>query len=366
MKVKEILKILESIAPPYLAVPKDNIGLQLGNPEADVETVLISLEMNNSVIGDAETAGAQLIITHHPLIYRPLASINCASSSGALIATALRKGLAVISAHTNLDATRHGVNDTLARLADIAAPVPLIPSTEHKLYKLVTFVPENDLEGVRRAICLAGAGEIGEYEFCTFRAKGTGSFMGSANSNPAIGEPENLEEVEEYRLEAVVERDILDDVINALNGAHSYEEVAYDIYPLENAAPTMGLGRVGLLDEPTTVAEFADRIKEILGAPYVLVGGDGEDEINSVAVLGGSGGSGLSAAIRSGADLFLTGELGYHDGLQALEEGMAVVVAGHYATEQPAMNVLEEMLAERMPDINITISEEGAEPYRAC
>ena len=363
MKVKEILKVVESIAPPYLGAPKDNIGLQVGDPEAEVETVLLALELNEAVLEDADTSGAQLVITHHPLIHRPLARIDCSTASGAMIEAALKRRLAVVSAHTNLDAARHGVNDTLAHLAGVGNTRPLVPSSEDRLYKLATFVPENDLEAVRRAICLAGAGEIGEYQFCTFRTKGIGSFMGSEGTHPAIGEPGNLEEVEEFRLEAIVGRDVLDDVIQAMNRAHSYEEVAYDVYPLENSQSELGLGRVGQLEEPATLEEFARRIKEALAAPYVLVGGDGEREVSTVALLAGSGGSALTAAVRAGAEVFLTGELGYHDGLRAAQEGIAVVAAGHYCTEQPAMHMLEEMLAERIPDINITLGEGGAEPY---
>jgi len=363
MKVKEILKVVEGIAPPYLGVPKDNIGLQLGDPEAEVETVLLALELSEAVLEDADTCGAQLVITHHPLIYRPLTSIDCSTAPGAMIESALKRRLAVISAHTNLDAARHGVNDTLAHLAGVVETRALLPSSEHTLFKLTTFVPENDLEAVRRAICLAGGGEIGEYRFCTFRARGIGSFMGSEDSSPAIGEPGSLEEVDEFRLEVVVGRDRLDDVIQAMKRAHSYEEVAYDVYPLRNTQFELGLGRIGRLRRPATVEEFARHIKEVLAAPYVLVEGDAEREVKTVAVLAGSGGSALNAAVRAGADLFLTGELGYHDALNAAQEGLAVVAAGHYCTEQPAMHVLEEMLAERIPDVNITLGEGGAEPY---
>ena len=341
----------------------DNVGLQLGMPDAEVSTLLLALEVTEQVLSEAGSAGAELIVTHHPLIYRPLNAIDGTKRAGALVSKAIRAGLTVISAHTNLDCARYGVSETLAQLAGLEAVRPLIPSAEHKQYKLVTFVPENDLENVRRAIGLAGAGRIGEYRFCTFRTKGVGSFMGGPGSQPTIGEAGRLDETEEFRLETVVARDIVDDVVNALITSHSYEEVAYDLYPLSGGSVELGLGRVGPLAEPVTAGEFVDRIKTALNAPYVLLEGDRDRDIRTVAVCGGSGGSALDAAIASGADLFLTGELGYHDAQRCQWEGMCVAVAGHFCTEQPAMQVFEEMLAEQLADVNITLSEGGGEPY---
>jgi len=161
-----------------------------------------------------------------------------------------------------------------------------------------------------------------------------------------------------------VPRNVLGEVLCALERAHSYEEVAYDVYPLAKAPGELGMGRVGALEDPTTLGEFAKRAKEVLAAPYLLVSGEAEREVSNIAVCGGSGGSLLGAATRSGADVYLTGEMGYHDVRRAQVEGIAVVLAGHYSTEQPAMRVLEEMLAEAMPDVNITLSESAAEPLR--
>ena len=242
---------------------------------------------------------------------------------------------------------------------------PLVPSPEHRQYKLVTFVPEGDLEEVRQAMGAAGAGRIGDYRFCTFRTPGTGSFMGKAGTHPAVGEPGRLEEVKEYRLETIAGRDVLDAVVAALKGAHSYEEVPFDVYPLEGGPAELGLGRAGNLAEPVAVREFLENAKTVLNSPVILFSGEAEREIRRVAVCGGSGGAALAAAIDSGADLYLAGELNYHDVLRAQGEGLCVAAAGHFSTERPGLAVFEEMLAEQLQGVNIILSETGGEPFMA-
>lgn len=328
----------------------DRTGLQVGDPTAPVDTVLVCLDVTHDVLDEAERLGARLLLAHHPLLFRPLDRLTPATATGALALRAANAGIAILAAHTNFDVAQGGTSDPVATLLDLQDVRPLVPARfgdPGQQLKLVTFVPAEHTSAVLDAMSAAGAGVIGEYTSCSFRVAGTGTFRPSAQANPAVGEREQLNQEPEERLEMILPRARAADVINALRAAHPYEEVAFDLVPLV-AAPESGkgLGRVGELPEPRTLRELAARLAEGLPSPHLRTAGDPHREIRHVAVVGGAGDSLIGAALASGADCYVTGDLRHHVALDALSMGMALIDAGHYATEAAALPHLLDTLRE--------------------
>jgi dinuclear metal center YbgI/SA1388 family protein len=332
-RIQDLLGLVNGLYPPALAESWDNVGLQVGDPAMPVSTVLIALDPSAAALNAAVESGAQALLCHHPLLLQPLKRLTPADETGRLVLQAVQQGIAVLAAHTNLDSARDGLNDWLARLLNLRDAVPLAPP-DGQLLKLVVFVPAGYEERVAGALYQAGAGHIGNYDCCSFRSDGTGTFRPGADSRPFIGAAGQSERVREIRLETILPRDCVARAVERMSKAHPYEEVAYDLIPLANRRADVGLGRIGRLPESIPLDSFAAQVKQVLGIPVLRLVGDPQRRIAKVAVCGGSGASLLAEARRQGADVLVTGDVKYHEARGAQARGLALLDAGHFATER--------------------------------
>ncbi|MDO8682059.1 MAG: Nif3-like dinuclear metal center hexameric protein [Armatimonadota bacterium] len=347
MTVADIISYLEEIAPPRLAAPDDPIGLHIGDPAAIVTRIAVSVDPSRDVIDRAISIGAEMLVCHHPLIYKPIANFTTSNETGDLALRAAKAGLAVYVAHTNYDSAPGGVNDSLAERLGIVDTELLSVVTTEPYYKVAVFVPDEALEDVRAAMCGAG-GFIGKYSDCSFRTKGVGTFKPLEGAQPYIGETGKLEQAEEWRLETLAPESALPEVIEAMLQAHPYEEVAYDVYPLRNEPKKFGFGRVGKLEKRQALGDFGRHVEDVLHCPgFTRMTGDPAKTVRTVAICGGGGASLMPDAVKSGADVFVTGDVGHHHFLTAEWHGLAVIDAGHFQTEKPGMEALTERLTRK-------------------
>lgn len=347
--VASVLEWINRIAPWRSAYEGDPVGLQVGSKDSPVRKALVSLDRSDSAASRAAEIGAELWVTHHPLFFRPLARLSPETEEGRLALFLAQRGISLVSAHTNWDAARGGVNDTLAELLglrDVRAFGPSGPSNESKL---VVFVPEASVEALIDALAAAGCGEIGLYRRCAFFGAGTGTFQALEGSNPTVGQVGRVEKLPEIRLEMLVPNERLERAIGALRHAHPYEEPAYDVIPLGDRKP-WPIGRIGQLTEPLRLEDLARLANRVLGT-RCSTWGSSDRAVRRLAVVGGSGDDLWQDAQRAGADALLTGEVRQHHGLSASESGFALLSAGHYATENPGTRRLCELLADRFPEV---------------
>ena len=367
-QVGDWMGVLDACYPPSDAEDWDNVGLQVGDPADAVEAVLVCLDVTEATIAEAQDLGAGLLLAHHPLMFRPLDRLTPATAAGRLALAAARAGIAVAAAHTNFDVADEGTTAPIFRLLGIDDARPLQSSDGADVVKIVVFVPVDDTAAVLSAAFGAGGGAIGEYDECSFRVNGTGTFRPSADANPAVGERERRNDVAEDRVEIVVGRRRMAAVVDAIKAAHPYEEVALDVYPLVRIADeSKGLGRVGDLPSPLTVADIARSLREGLPSPHLRVAGDPARQVTKVAACGGAGDSLISAALSAGAQLYVTGDLRHHVTLDALTMGLSVIDAGHYATEAAALPALVQRLSsaasERGLKARLLASSTSTEPW---
>jgi dinuclear metal center YbgI/SA1388 family protein len=358
--VGDWLAVLDAWYPPGWAEDWDNSGFQVGDRSWPADRVLVALDPTPEVLSEAAGRDCRLVVTHHPLLFRPLDRLDVSDPIGGSVAEALSSRIAVTACHTNADVATPGVTDVLADELGLSIEGVLQETGSGEQMKLVTFVPTEATSRVLDAVAGAGAGEIGEYTHSSFRVRGTGSFLPSERAHPSVGERGRLNEVEEDRLEVVVPREKLDPVVKRLIRAHPYEEVAYDVYPL--AARGGGLGRMARPPIPLTVGELAARCRDRLGTSRLA--GDPSKMVRSVALCGGSGGSLAGAAVARGADAFVTGDVKHHQALDAQAAGMAVIDAGHHGTEWPFMVHLAERLSKEGPGGEVLVSETPTDPFR--
>lgn len=324
----EIIQLFEQFSPKGLAMEGDKIGLQVGRLNKKIDRVMIALDVLENVIDEAIAKDVQLIIAHHPIIYRPLKNIMTDTVQGRMMEKLLKHDIAIYAAHTNLDVAKGGVNDLLAAALGLEKTEVLVPTTNERLKKIVVFVPASHAEEIRQVLGNAGAGFIGNYSHCSFSTSGTGTFIPGENTNPYIGEKDKIEIVEEVRMETIVPETILKKTITAMLKAHPYEEVAYDVYPLENKGEVLGLGRIGIINE-MTLGEFAEKVKTTLEVDKVRVVGDLNSLVKKVAVLGGDGNKYFTQAKFKGADVYVTGDIYYHTAHDAMMDGLNMIDPGH-------------------------------------
>ena len=360
MTIGDVVAALDRIAPFALAEPWDNVGLLLGDLAAACDRVVVALEADRALLARAVRTKAQLIVTHHPPIFRPLGRITADDATGALVLEAARQGIALAAAHTNYDVAPDGVSSVLAGLLGLKDTQPLARAERGAQAKLVVFTPAGDLDAVLAALDDAGAGIIGNYRQCTFRSPGTGSFLPLEGAAPTLGRVGRREEVEELRVEAVVPLAIAGRTVAAVRRAHSYEEPAIDVVPLEGRATHVGIGLVGALPRPVQAQRLVARIKKALAVRHVRVAGDLRRRVERVALCAGSGGKLVADAARAGCQLYLTADVGHHQAVEAVERGLVVVDAGHAATEAPAIPVLARRLRALCPDVTFIASAAGA------
>lgn len=344
--VQKIAGYIEELAPPALALSGDPVGLQVGDPDAEVQKVLVALELDEAVLKEALAKETDLLVTHHPLLFQPLRAVNESVPQNALVAAAIRHRLAVYSAHTNLDIAPRGVNYVLAERIGLAAEGrQVLEITGHEqLLKLVLFVPAGYEEKLLEALAVAGAGSLGCYSHCSFQASGTGTFKPLEGSTPFIGRRGRLEKVEEVRLETILPVSRRRAVLRALLEAHPYEEPAYDLYPLALEGEPYGLGLIGSLKSPQTLSQIAGRCRKELGLNMLRCWAPPNQRFSRIALCGGSGGSLIEDAVAGGAELFISGDFRYHDLKKAQGYGLALIDAGHSGTEQPVVDYLAAYL----------------------
>jgi dinuclear metal center YbgI/SA1388 family protein len=362
LTVADVLGFLEQFAPPDLAADWDNVGLLLGDRAAEVRRVITCLTVTPESAAEAVETGAQLIVTHHPILFRAVKRLTTATAEGRMLLALIRAGVAVYSPHTSFDNTRGGINDSLARRLGLGDVTALRRRDGPRQCKVVVFVPDADLARVSDALFAAGAGQIGQYSQCSFRLAGTGTFFGSDAANPTVGQKGRREDVSEWRLEAVCPEGRVEAVLAALRKAHSYEEPAYDVYTLRPQAAALGEGRLGRLPRPMPLAELARTVQTELKATAVQLVGDPGRAVERVAIVCGAGGEMLSDAVRAQADVLLTGELRFHDYLAAQAQGLALVLPGHYATERCGVEELAERLRQQWPDLDVSASRRERDP----
>jgi len=373
IRLADLAKIIAELFPPHLAESWDNVGLQIGDPNAKVNRILTCLEVTDSTLDEARRGKCDTIIAHHPLIFRPLKSIVSSRPSERLAVELVRSNINLIVAHTNMDAAPWGTNQVLAEVCGLKPigpldPRPLDPNPEASSYKLVVFTPKGHERAVIDAIDRSGGGRIGLYTHCTFRGVGTGTFRGGEGSDPFIGEAGKFEEAEEYRLEAVVPRESREKVLREVLKVHPYEESAYDFYPLATERELAGLGCIALPPTPLTIDQFVEQIKVGIGIDQVRVSGPPKNKIKRVAVCSGSGGSFIGRAASSGAEAYLTGEISYHHGIEAHQRGLAVIEVGHFESEriiaEPLARKLTEIFKSRGLDATARAAKTDFQPFR--
>lgn len=350
IQCRDIIRVIEQWAKPSLAEEWDNVGLHVGDPEQPVERIMLALTPSEAAIAAAVEQQADMLVTHHPLLFKPIKAVTAQSAAGRSIYQLVRNGVALYCAHTSLDAADGGVNDILAKALGLEKSRALIPAeAQSPWYKLVVYVPQGYEEIVRQAICAAGAGRTeGYYDNCTFRGAGTGTFRPLEGAEPFLGEAGEVNQVPEFRLETVVHRAQLEAVLTAMLAAHPYEEVAYDLFKLAPDPQQAGMGRIGTLPQAVPLERFLAQTARALQIEDIAFCGDRSRLVQTVALCGGSGSSFLKEAKRAGADVYVTGDMKYHDGQLAQELDLPVIDAGHFATERLILPIMAQHLQQTL------------------
>lgn len=361
--VREICDALESWAPPGLAYAWDRVGLSVGSPVAAVRRVLVCLSVTPEAFAAAKKTKAQMIVSHHPLIWEPLKSLREDDAHTRLCLDIARAGMACFSMHTNLDVIAGGVSYALGEAIGLQNMKPLLPAPHAAMVKLVSFVPQSHLAAVRDAVSAAGAGVIGDYTHCSFSSEGIGTFLPGNAANPFSGKKGCVNAEPEHRFETLLPKARLGRVLNALLAAHPYEEAAYDVVTLDNTDPSVGLGVRGTLARAMPLERFAAQIRRTLKLGHLRMLGPPKKPVRCIAAIGGSGGGQINAMPRD-VDVLVTGDVGYHDALSALERGLAMIDIGHAGSEKPILGDIKRYLSQHFSKLLVSVY---AEPdYFRC
>ena len=359
MKVKEVINYLDSIAPPEFQENYDNCGLIVGNPENTVSGIVVCLDCTAEVIQETIDKNCNLIVAHHPIIFKGLKKINHSNYVERTVVKAIKNDINIFAIHTNLDNVIGGVNGRIADQLKLVNRRILNPSNS-LLVKLVVFSPLNINEKVRQVIFDAGAGTIGAYSHCSFNSPGTGTFLAGSSANPHVGEVGKLHNEEEIKTEVVFPKHLLGKVVKAMKDAHPYEEVAYDIFPLENTF-NVGSGLIGELESPVDPNVFLKNIKSSFNTPMLRHTKICKKEIKSVAVCGGVGSFLLSKAIQANADVFISSDFKYHEFFDANNQ-IIIADIGHFESEQYTIDLIAEGLKENFPSFAIRLTDVNTNP----
>jgi len=360
MLLRDLLPVLDDIAPTRFAESWDNVGLIVGDPGQPISKVLLAIDLTPEVEHEARALGSELVIAYHPPLFKAVKNLIAPDP----LFEAIRRGMAIYSPHTALDVAEGGTNDVLGDLLGLKErqPLRLVQPLEQNL-KLVTFVPDEHLEAVSEAMFAAGAGRIGHYTRCSFRTHGTGTFQGDPTSNPTVGKAGVFERTAEIKLELVCPVDRVADALHALRQSHPYEEPAFDLVQLAAPLEKVGQGRIGKID-PTPVPVLIDRIKAGLGLSHVLVSGPTDQTVSRAAVLAGGGKEHLPDALAQGAQLYLTGEIPHHDALAAAKRGCTVVATLHSNSERVTLKRVRDTLAKRVSEAQFVLSTVDRDPFK--
>jgi dinuclear metal center YbgI/SA1388 family protein len=360
MKIAEIARYLETLSPLALQEDYDNCGLLVGDPDAEFQKALLCLDLTEEVMEEAAGKQCNLVISHHPFIFRGLKKLTPGQPETAIIIKAIRQNIAVYAIHTNLDNTLHGLNALVLSKIGISRYRILSPKTD-MLLKLAVFCPVDHAGKVRLALFEAGAGQIGNYDCCSYNVNGEGTFRASEDANPFVGEKNTVHVEKETRIEVIFPRYLENRVLAALRAAHPYEEVAYDLYALQNKLLQAGAGLVGELDDPCGESQFLERVKHNLRIPVVRHSPLLSKPVKTVALCTGSGSFLIREAISAKADVYLTADLKYHD-FFGMENKLILVDIGHYESEQWVKEWLFAALIEKFPTFAFLISEVNTNP----
>ncbi|MDB5351198.1 MAG: dinuclear metal center protein YbgI/SA1388 family [Planctomycetota bacterium] len=363
--VADVSGWMERFAPLSLAESWDNVGLLWGDPKSPVSRIMTCLTVTPETAEEAIEERAELIVSHHPVLFRPVQKVTADRLETGFLWALGRAGVSIYSPHTAFDNTVGGINDGLAKRLGLLDVESLRPSSTRPRFKVVVFVPAADREAVLSACFAAGAGRIGDYEECSFTTGGYGTFFGTESSSPTVGQAGRRERVREWKTEFVVPGDRLEGVLAALRASHSYEEPAIDLIPLREEPIGPGIGRLGRLAEKTTLDAFANDAVRALGCGPVQVVGEPSREIGLVAIACGAGDDFLKDAGAKGADVLLTGEARFHRALESRGLGVCLVVAGHFATERPGVEDLATRLAGAFPSALVWPSRRESDPVRS-
>ena len=356
--VNQIYSFIDKIAPFKLAEKSDNVGLLVGEKTSEVKKALLSLDITNAVANEAKSVGAELLISHHPIIFNPLYVLNDKNPACFL----LKNNINAICAHTNLDMAKGGVNDILAESLGLKDTGRLIETIYKIPYKqVVVFVPEGNAENVYSAMCNAGGGTQGNYSGCAFSCNGIGKFLPEENAKPFIGVVGEIEEVHEVRLEMLVKPSCLNAVISALKASHPYEEPAYQV--LDNNALTdeYGFGKICTLEKEMTPKELAGHIKASLNCTVIRYV-DGGNPIKTVAFCSGGGGSLINDAIALGVDAYICGDIKHDQFVTAKNSDFSIFDAGHFHTETIVLPYLKKALSAEFPNVVFEIAKGNCDP----
>jgi dinuclear metal center YbgI/SA1388 family protein len=362
MKVQDIMSCIEEFCPLAYAEDFDNVGLLVGNSQQEVSGVLISLDTLENVVDEAIEKDCNMIVSFHPIIFSGLKKITGKTYVERVVLKAIKHDIAIYAMHTALDNSWNGVSDRMCDELGLRNKSILIPQ-KGTIKKLITFVPKKNAENLRNALFAVGAGNIGNYDHCSFNVEGLGSFQGNEASNPTVGKKGETHFEEEVQLGITFARHLEAKVIKTLHESHPYEEVAYEITTLENTNQHIGMGMIGELEKPINEVHFMTLLKTKMKVPVVRHSALSGKMIQKVAVLGGSGSFAIEAAKRAGVDAYVTADLKYHDFYKA--EGKLILAdIGHYESEQYTKNLLFEHLTKKIPNFAFILSVENTNPIK--
>ena len=360
MVINDVSALIEQLAPLSYQESYDNSGLLVGDPLSPLKGILVTLDITPEVVDEAQQKGLNLIVSHHPIIFSGLKKITGKTDVERVVIKAIKNDIAIYSAHTNLDSVIGGVNSKIGEKLGLTNLEFLRP-LDGELIKLVVFTPIKEAEVVRNAMFKAGAGHIGKYDCCSFNLEGKGTFRAGEGAKPFVGELNELHREPEVRIEVIVPKVLLSKVIREMIAVHPYEEVAYDIYPLLNTYNRVGMGMIGELEEPLTEKEFLDKVKNNFRLKTIRYTPFLKKNIKKVAFCGGSGAFLINNAITSGADIFITGDVKYHQFFDA--EGKIVIAdIGHFESEQFTIDIFYEYLLKNLSKFAVLKSEINTNP----
>ncbi|MEI6764586.1 MAG: Nif3-like dinuclear metal center hexameric protein [Bacteroidota bacterium] len=360
MRVKDIIVFFEKIAPVSLKESYDNVGLLVGSNEKEISKALICIDVTQAILDEAVSKGCDLIISHHPLIFSPIKNVTGQTPTGQIIISAIKNDIAVYAIHTNIDNSILGFNSLAAEKMGLTDVTILSPKTG-LLRKLVTFCPDEHAPAVRDALFAAGCGHIGNYDSCSYNLNGQGSFRGLENAHPFVGTPGIIHFENEVRIETIFPSSMQSSVLKALFAAHPYEEVAYDIYPLDNDYKGAGSGVIGTLKPGVAASDLMVMLKDIFKIPCIRHSDPIEKEIRKVAFCGGAGSFLAREAKAKGADILITGDLKYHDFANADSEFMLADI-GHFESEFCFREHIQSLMNKKFATFAVLLSEAEENP----
>jgi dinuclear metal center YbgI/SA1388 family protein len=355
-KVADIINVIDKIAPWRLAEDWDNVGLHYGHPDWPVSKILVCLDPTAKAVEVAADAGADMLVTHHPLIFKPIKTINVSTPAGSAIDLAARRRISILCAHTNLDAAAGGINDVLAEKIGLKVTGPLSHIQEAQRYKVVFFAPPSDADRIFHALSESSAGRIGKYTGCSFSHPGIGRFIPDADAKPHTGRPGIPASTDELRIEVSAGAQDLHDVINRVLSCHSYETPAYDIYPLHRETSRQGIGRIGEFEQEQTLEETARYIKQALSLKTVKIAGPPGLKVKKAAVCSGGGAGMAGHFLASDAQVYVSGDLNHHIALDITAKNRGLIDIGHFASENIIVPVLCTLIEKELKNASMIIN----------